>query len=267
MPIAAPPVGTDLPSAARNDGVSLYARLAGSLRARIAQGEWNVGERLPAFDELSRTYGVAVNTVRKAVEQLCHEGVLQSGRGRGTVVAAPSAPAIDEPLRRAMYDPVSETGEVVIDVLRTESAPLPPGLVQDYVPAPPYVRILKTHSTRGMPYGVLDIYVVRSAYQRFPKGAIARRKVLNLLRDHGNANVRTTRQQLTVTHADDAVASVLRCPPASALVRIRRWKLDASRRIMLACEILYRGDMFVWDVTEPEKTARPIVPDERDRPR
>lgn len=259
-------VATDLPSTNRSDGVSLYVRLAGSLRARIAQGEWSVGERLPAFEDLAQTYGIAVNTVRKAVELLCLEGVLLSGRGRGTVVAAPSAPAIDEPLRRAMYDPVSESGEVVIDVLSTGAAALPPGFVQSYVPAPPYVRILKTHSMRGTPYGVLDIYVVQSAYRRFPRGAIARRKVLNLLRDHGQAGVRTTRQQLTITHADDAVASLLKCAPASALVRIRRWKLDAARRIMLACEILYRGDMFVWDVTEPEKSARPIVPDERDKP-
>jgi len=255
----------DLTHASRSDGVSLYVRLAGSLRARIAQGEWAVGERIPAFEDLADTYGVAINTVRKAIELLCVEGLLFSSRGRGTTVAAQSTPGIEEALRLAMYDPVTEVGEVAIGILRTEPAPLPHSLVLGYGQVPPYMRILKTHSMRGIPYGVLDIFVAQAAFRRFPKGAIQKRKILNLLSDYGKADVRQTRQQLTITHADDAVATVLKCPAASALVRIRRWKLDADNRIILACEILYRGDMFVWDVTEPEKGARTIVPDERDR--
>ena len=91
-----------------------------------------MGERIPAFDALAITYGVAVNTVRKAIELLCIEGLLQSSRGRGTTVASTTAPTIDEPLRMAMYDPMTESDEFAIDVLKTETATLPQMLVQDY---------------------------------------------------------------------------------------------------------------------------------------
>lgn len=247
----------------RSDGVSLYVRLAASLRARIIQGEWDTGERIPAFEDLATTYGVAVNTVRKAIELLCIEGLLQSSRGRGTTVASKTSPTIDEPLRMAMYDPMTESDEVAIDILKTEAATLPQILVQNYLPAEAYTRILKTHSMRGTTYGLLDIFVEQKAFARFPKRAIDKSKVLRLLRDYGRADVRLTRQQVTITHADDAIVSALKCPPASPLVRVRRWKLDAKHKIILACDILYRGDLFIWDVTEPEQNARPIVPDVR----
>ena len=173
----------------RDDGVPLYVRLAASLRARITQGEWAVGLRIPAFDELAEKHGVAMNTV----------------------------------------------------------------------------RIVKTHAVRGMPYGYLDIFVERQAYERFPPNAMYERKVTRLLRDCCPGDVLRTRQQLTIAYADDALAKALHCPPASALVRVRRWKLGEQDRVVLACEIYYRGDTFVWDSTENEADAHEIVPDEQDR--
>lgn len=248
----------------RDDGVPLYVRLAASLRSRISRGEWPVGLRIPAFEELAEGYGVALNTVRKAVELLVNEGLLASGRGRGTVVAATEERVLGGGLMRELHNPLSTNQELEIRLLKFEqTAALPPLLVQGYGVADSYVRIVKTHAVRGMPYGYLDIFLERQAYDRFPPGAIHERKVTRLLRDHCPDDVLRTRQQLTIAYADDALAQILDCPPASALVRIRRWKLGENERVVLACEIHYRGDTFVWDATENEADSRAIVPDER----
>ena len=58
--------------------------IEGSLRQRIAAGEWAASGRLPAERELAAEYGVARNTVRRAVEALANEGTIDRHVGRGT---------------------------------------------------------------------------------------------------------------------------------------------------------------------------------------
>ncbi|MGE0802354.1 MAG: GntR family transcriptional regulator [Lautropia sp.] len=245
-----------------DDGVPLYVRLAASLRARIIQGEWPVGQRIPAFEELAASHGVAMNTVRKAIELLVHEGLLASARGRGTVVASSEARLLGGGLMRELHNPLSTNRELEINLVKFEpGATLPAILLDAYMPCAAYVRIVKTHAVRGMPYGYLDIFVEQRAYEQFPPDAMYRRKVTRLLRDFCPNDVLRTRQQLTIAYADDALAKILRCPPASALVRVRRWKLGENDRVVLACEIYYRGDTFVWDSTENESESQAIVPD------
>lgn len=248
----------------RGDGVPYYVRLAASLRTRISQGEWTIGSRLPPFEELSSTYGVALNTVRKAIDQLVGEGMLLSGRGRGTTVASAQPQVLEGALLQEMHDPLSDSRELEIEILSCErGTSLPLSLLASYQSAPSYVRVIKTHSMRGSPYGVFDVFVDEQSFKRFPRNALNRTKLTRLLRDYGRSKVLKTRQQLTITYADDAVSSILRCPPASSLVRVRRWKITAKGQLSLACEILYRGDMFIWDSTEDEKDSHPIVPDIR----
>ncbi len=249
----------------RDDGVPLYVRIAASLRARITQGEWSVGLRIPAFEQLAEGYGVAMNTVRKAIELLVHEGLLASGRGRGTVVASTEGRVLGGGLMRELHNPLSSNQALEIGLLKVEAGVrVPPALLEPYRSADSYVRIIKTHAVRGMPYGYLDIFVERPAWERFPDNAVHEHKVTRLLHDCCPGEVLRTRQQLTIAYADDTLAKVLQCQPASALVRVRRWKLGEADRVVLACEIFYRGDTFVWDSTENEPDSHAIVPDVRD---
>ena len=50
-------------------------------------------------------------------------------------------------------------------------------------------------------------------------------------------------------------AAKLRCQIAAPLVRVRRWRHDAKGVIVYACVILYRSDLFVWDMMETHPNA------------
>ncbi len=64
----------------------LYARLADVLTRRIASGEWSPDTPLPSETALATSYGVSVGTMRKAMEQLVEEGLLERRQGSGTFV-------------------------------------------------------------------------------------------------------------------------------------------------------------------------------------
>lgn len=62
--------------------------LVEEIRRRIDRGELRGGTRLPPERDLAKTYGLARNTVRRALAELEHQGRLVRQIGRGTFVAA-----------------------------------------------------------------------------------------------------------------------------------------------------------------------------------
>jgi DNA-binding FadR family transcriptional regulator len=70
---------------------SKATRIAESLRERIMAEEWPDSGMLPNERDLSRSYGVARNTIRRALGLLVDQGMLTRHVGRGTVVRRPAA--------------------------------------------------------------------------------------------------------------------------------------------------------------------------------
>jgi len=63
-----------------------YQRLRDEMVALIAARKWRPGEAIPTEQALAQSYGLAVGTVRKAVDLLVAEGLLERFQGRGTFV-------------------------------------------------------------------------------------------------------------------------------------------------------------------------------------
>jgi DNA-binding FadR family transcriptional regulator len=63
--------------------------IAESLKERIGAGEWTSTGRLPNERDLARLYGVARNTLRKALGALEAEGLLSRKVGRGAEIKEP----------------------------------------------------------------------------------------------------------------------------------------------------------------------------------
>jgi GntR family transcriptional regulator len=71
---------------ASEPGQSRYAALAAAMRARIVAGEWPPGSAIPAEQTLAAEHGVALGTMRQAMELLAEQGLVDRVHGRGTFV-------------------------------------------------------------------------------------------------------------------------------------------------------------------------------------
>lgn len=69
-------------------GQSRYAALAAALKARVVAGEWPPGSALPAEQTLAAEHGVALGTLRRALELMAEQGLIERIHGRGTFVRA-----------------------------------------------------------------------------------------------------------------------------------------------------------------------------------
>ncbi|MBV8614549.1 MAG: FadR family transcriptional regulator, partial [Acetobacteraceae bacterium] len=80
------PAELDLPRAARARGDADRVRVA--LKRELRSDRWRDGEQLPTERALGQRYGVARNTVRRALQALEDEGFVIRHVGRGTFKAA-----------------------------------------------------------------------------------------------------------------------------------------------------------------------------------
>lgn len=63
-----------------------FQQVANVLRAAIKTRRFEPGEQLPSLNELSKTYGVSLMTVQKAIAVLRDEGLIISRQGKGSFV-------------------------------------------------------------------------------------------------------------------------------------------------------------------------------------
>lgn len=73
----------------REGPVPPYRQIANQLRERIASGSIPVGRRIPSLVEMEQEYGVARDTLRKAVKVLKDEGLVETVNGMGVYVIKP----------------------------------------------------------------------------------------------------------------------------------------------------------------------------------
>lgn len=77
-------------SSMTDERLPLYQRLRDDMLAKIAAGEWTPGAAIPTEAELTKHYGVAVGTLRKAVDTLVQDGLMKRSQGRGTFILRPN---------------------------------------------------------------------------------------------------------------------------------------------------------------------------------
>ncbi|WP_019547762.1 FadR/GntR family transcriptional regulator [Streptomyces sulphureus] len=100
---------------------SLVDTVVAQLRDQLADGEWEVGERIPTEHALAEQLQVGRNTVREAVRVLVHAGMLRSRQGEGTFVV--SASDAGEVMRSVQRAGVRDVLELRV-ALETEAARL-----------------------------------------------------------------------------------------------------------------------------------------------
>ena len=135
--------------------VSLYIRLAASLRSRLAAGEWTPGLRLPTVEQLADEYGVARVTVRHALQLLAGDGLVTSTQGRGTVVTDAVRPSISRAGHRSAINDRLEFshGDGVQILSRRVVSDVPANMRPAEGAAPQYMQIEKIHTHDGEPFG------------------------------------------------------------------------------------------------------------------
>lgn len=149
-----------LPAPIHDERLPRYHRIRDALSAAIASHRWRPGEPLPTETELAKTHGVSIGTVRKAVDSLVADGVLERLQGKGTFIRRPD---FQSSLFR-FFRHVSSDGTVRVPesrILRREETAMPAAVAAalNVSVGTPAIRFSRLRSLDGRPLLLEDIFL------------------------------------------------------------------------------------------------------------
>ena len=221
----------------------LYAQLMDQIRSDIHRGLYAVGSRIPPEHELEITYGVSRVTVRRALQELTAEGMLERKQGKGTFVAQPRA-EIRERRLQSFHDACRAEGRVPgARVLRVTEKP---GDARDraelLIPEDASVLECKRLLTAdGVPV-MLENHHFSMAYA-WLANADLNGSLYRMLQEYG-VRAEKAVYDLCQRKADGAEAALLEVAPGTMLMRIHMLVYDQKSRPLHSSDQTICGDRY-----------------------
>jgi GntR family transcriptional regulator len=244
-------------------GVPLYVQLRELIREAIRQGRWGPEEALPTEAELQQQYSLSRSTVRQALTELVHEGLLVRHPGRGTFASQPSMVLGMRGLLSFRADLIDRGIRPKREVLTVERSTLPAeGL--HFVPELDDLDVVHIFEVRFGDERPLVVFNHYFPYERFafllresdsvkdPDGSLR-----DLLTAHGITYARAL-GEVNAVMATKREAKLLELPDRTPVVEIATKTYDVSGRAVEYSRGIFRTDRYAVTL-ESDWTSKPSM--------
>jgi GntR family transcriptional regulator len=231
-----------------------YLAIADDLRDRVAGGEFAAGRLLPSESELSGAYDASRVTVRKALEALREEGLVDARQGFGWFVAA-------DPLRQSLGRLGTIEGQLASSGLTPERRVLD----FEFVTAPAWVaaelgkgtvlRVRRLNLADGEPFARVTVWCPERLGSALSRDEVERSPFYELLPiELGGAT-----QTIGAAAASAEDATVLAIPVGSPVLVCRRITTSVEGDPVLISEHVFPAHRteFVVDLPRSEPSIAP----------
>jgi len=213
-----------------------YRTIADELRRQVENGDFAAGRLLPSESDLSASYGVSRVTVRKALELLRDEGLIDSRQGFGWFVAA-------DPLRQALGR--LGTIEDQLESMGVASERRVVGF--GFVKAPPrakqvlgvldVLRVRRLNLADGHPFARVTVWCPEDLGASLSRADVEARPFYELL----DVTIGRATQTIGAAAAESSDAALLDIPVGSPVLRCERITYDVDERPILLSEHVFPG--------------------------
>ena len=231
-----------------------YLAIADDLRERVARGEFAAGRLLPSESELSAHYDASRVTVRKALEALREEGLVDARQGFGWFVAA-------DPLRQSL----GRLGTIESQLAASGVAPerrildfgfvRPPAWVAAELGTEKVLCVRRLNLADGEPFARVTVWCPERLGSSLSRDEVERSPFYELLPIAlGGAT-----QTIGATAAAAADAEVLEIPTGSPVLVCRRTTRSVDGEPVLLSEHVFPAHRteFVVDLPHSEPSIAP----------
>lgn len=237
----------------RNHILPLYEQVEKYLGSLIDSGSLDPGDKLPSEKNLEDKFGVSRVTIRRALQELAHEGRIVRVPGKGSFVLQPkiepltALTSFSENMRAQGYEPSYQQAKISI----IEANPK----ITNKLQLPINSKVL--HVSRlmladGLPMAIQDAYLPYSIYQKKPSlftpevlTNISMYKVLEL--ELGEKLYRAD-EWVDASRADPSEAEKLKISPGDLLLIIERLTLSQENQPIEYVKLIYPANRYRYKV-------------------
>jgi GntR family transcriptional regulator len=231
-----------------------YRAIADELRGRVESGELRPGRLLPSESELSRAHAVSRVTVRKALDLLREEGLIDARQGFGWFVAA-------DPVRQALgrlgtiEDQLAQLGlSSERRVVGFRVVPTPPR-VRQVLGVDAVLEVRRVNLADGQPFARVTVWCPEEVGAGLSQADVERTPFYELV----GVPIGGATQTIGAAGAGAADADLLEVPVGSPVLRCERVTRDIEDRPLLLSEHVFPAHRteFVVDLPKFEPSMGP----------
>jgi GntR family transcriptional regulator len=231
-----------------------YQEIADELRPRLGSGELGPSRLLPSESELSHDYGASRVTVRRALELLRDEGLVDSRQGFGWFVAA-------DPVRQALGRLGTIESQLAAEGVQSERRVLDfrfvaaPARVREVLGADTVLRVRRLNLADGEPFALVTVWCPERYGAELSRADVARSPFYELLGIELGGAVQTIGAAAASAHD----AELLGVPVGSPVLRCERITSSADGAAVLVSEHVFPAHLteFVVDLPHADASIAP----------
>ena len=223
-----------------------YRIIADDLRDRIVAGEFHLGAVLPSEADLSATYEASRVTVRRALEALRAEGLVESRQGFGWLVSA-------DPVRQDLTRLATLDGQLGAAGVRSERRIVSFGFrrtpvrVRDFLGGRTALEVVRLHLADDRPFARVTVWCREDLGSSLSRDDVERSAFLEQLPVRLGGATQTIGAD--AASADDA--GLLDVPAGSPVLVAERVTRDASGEAVLVSEHVFPAHLTRFVVELP----------------
>lgn len=231
-----------------------YQQIADELRQRVEAGEFAAGRLLPSESELSGQYSASRVTIRRALESLRAEGLVESRQGFGWFAAA-------DPLRQSLGRLGTIEGQLAESGVPSERRILDfgfmraPAQVQAVLATETVLRVRRINLAAGEPFARVTVWCPEGLGSGLSRDQVAAQSFYDLL----GVPLGGATQTIGAAAASEDDAEVLEIPVGAPVLVCERITEDADGVPILLSEHVFASHRteFVVDLPHAEPSISP----------
>ena len=231
-----------------------YQQIAEELRSRVLAGDFAAGRMLPSESELSGEFSASRVTVRRALEVLRDEGLVDARQGFGWFVAGDP---LRQPLGRlaTIEEQMAESGVVSERRILEFAFERAPKFVTRVLNTPQVLRVKRLNMADGEPFAIVTVWCPADLGQHLSRRDVEQSPFYELL----DIPLHGATQTIAADAATDDDAKLLQVPVGSPVLRCERVTSDATGRAVLLSRHVFPGHRteFVVDLPQAAPSIAP----------
>ena len=206
----------------------LYIQLEAEIRQALREKKYLPGDRLPSEEKLCEQYQVSRITVRKAIQQLTDQHILEKHRGKGTFVSTPSR-SID------LKEQSGFTNYFLCETLSLQ-------------PNEPVCYVQRLIFEDDSPLALDEIYISSLTYPDFLDRITGDISFYELLTNYYNVSRGESVCEIAVRIANAEQASILHCQAGDPLFLLQKTCFAVDGTPIHYSRSLVRGDRISYTI-------------------
>lgn len=228
----------------------LYMQVANELREEILSGKYGTHGCIGTHTQLTERFSVSLRTIRKAVQTLEEEGLVEIRQGKGTFVRGTM---LVDPLQDLtgisnMLNEMCVEKQVSVPVFKLIDVP---GWIEQDVAdilGKKCLFIRRIVSIQGTPVANADMYLPEKFYPSMKKEEVEINTVYQIFHEKFGITLGRGRQFIRATGARGELAESLHLPENSPVLQIERKAYDSQGNLIEFMLLTYEASKYCFEV-------------------